>query len=85
MSIVPDNMALAKSKVYTFDASIGGFLVVYPNKDQKTSLEFKFWAGSVPPAEGGGMGMIIAIVVVVLVIILVAVAVMKIRKNKENN
>lgn len=79
-------MALTKSKVYTFDASIGGFLVVYPNKDQKTSLEFKFWAGSFPPAsEGGGIGLIIAIVVVVLVIILVAVAVMKIRKNKENN
>lgn len=85
-SIVMDNMALEKSMTYTFDASVGGFLVVYPNKDQKTTFEFKFWAGSVPPAaKGGSTAMIIGIVVGVLVIILVLAAVMKIKKNKENN
>ena len=32
-SIVEDNAALEMGKVYTFDKSLGGFLVAYPNKD----------------------------------------------------
>ena len=32
-SVVPGNAALEEGKVYTFDRSLGGFLVAYPNKD----------------------------------------------------
>jgi len=86
VSIVEDNAALTEGSTYTFDASVGGFMVAYPNKDKETHFEFSYWVGSTPPpAKGGSMGTIIVIIVVVLVIILIAVAVMKIRKNKENN
>jgi len=81
--VVPMNAALEVGKTYTFDASLGGFLVAYPNKDQKTSFEFKYWGGDTPPmVESGSMGMIIGIIIGVIVIILILFAVMKIRKNK---
>ena len=32
-SVVKDNAALVQGMTYTFDASLGGFLVAYPNKD----------------------------------------------------
>ena len=32
-SVVAENAALEAGKTYTFDASLGGFLVAYPNKD----------------------------------------------------
>jgi len=84
--VVPMNAALEVGKTYTFDASIGGFLVAYPNKDQKTNFEFKYWGGDIPPMkEGGSAMMVIVIVVVILLIIVILFAVMKIKKNKENN
>ena len=83
-SIVPDNAALTRGSTYVFDASVGGFLVAYPNKDKATAFEFSYWVGSTPPptAGGGGMAVVIGIVVAILVMILILVAVMKIRKNK---
>jgi len=32
-SVVEDNAALTQGNTYTFDASLGGFLIAYPNKD----------------------------------------------------
>jgi len=85
-SIVEENAALTQGSTYTFDASVGGFLVAYPNKDKETHFEFSYWVGSTPPASmGGNMGMIIGIIVALIVLLIIAVAVMKIRKNKDNN
>lgn len=82
-SIVEGNAALVQGSTYTFDASVGGFLVAYPDKDEKTAFEFSYWVGSTPPpAMGSNVGMIVGIIVGVIVIILILAAIMKIRKNK---
>merc|ERR1712166_355950 len=80
MGVVPMNAALEVGKTYTFDASIGGFFVAYPNKDQKTNFEFKYWGGDIPPMKEGGSAMMVIVIIVVILF-----AVMKIKKNKENN
>jgi hypothetical protein len=85
-SVVEGNAALKEGSTYTFDASLGGFLVAYPNKDKETHFEFTYWIGTTGPENSSGnLGMIIGIVVAVLVIILILIAVMKIRKNKQDN
>ena len=33
VSVVSGNDLLEMGKIYTFEASLGGFLVAYPNKD----------------------------------------------------
>jgi hypothetical protein len=51
----------------------GAFLIVYPDKDARTSFEFKFWVGDVPPPWNifdYTMEILIVMLVIVVVVLL---------------
>ena len=58
------------------DASKGVFLIAYPNQDQETEFEFKYWTGPYVEKSGGfNIGIIIAAILFVCAIILMFITI----------
>ena len=71
-----------RGETYIFDPKKvdGGFLVVYPIKDRRTSFEFKFWIGDVPPPFKLSDIITMEVIIAIIALIFIGFLIMQIRK-----